>query len=68
MTDDIFVLYDGECPLCRNGVHYYRIREAAGSLTLVDARTEPGHPVMLEAKARGLSVDDGMIAKYEGAF
>ncbi len=65
---DVFMLYDGECPLCQTGARYYRIREAVGNLMLIDARTQGEHSVLLEAKATGLDVDQGMIVKYSDRF
>ncbi|WP_144631479.1 DCC1-like thiol-disulfide oxidoreductase family protein [Bordetella genomosp. 13] len=58
---DIWLVYDGECPLCRTYCKVVRIREAAGRLHLVDAR-QPG-PLMDEITAAGLDIDQGMVLK-----
>jgi predicted DCC family thiol-disulfide oxidoreductase YuxK len=64
----IHFIYDGECPLCQTAATYYKIRQAVGRLTLVDARTEPAHPVMQEINAAKLNLDEGMVIKYAGRF
>jgi predicted DCC family thiol-disulfide oxidoreductase YuxK len=65
---DLWLAYDGECPICQFGVRHARIRETVGEIRLIDARTESDHPVMQEIKARGINVDEGMIAKWGGNF
>lgn len=61
-------IYDGECPVCTYAAHAFRIRQAAGELTLIDARTEGGHPLVQEVNRRGLDLDEGMVIHYEGTF
>jgi predicted DCC family thiol-disulfide oxidoreductase YuxK len=40
ITDTKMVLvYDGECPFCRNYVRLMSLRKAVGDIELVDART-----------------------------
>ena len=58
---DIYVVYDGECPFCSAYVRMVRLREAAGTVHLLDAR-EP-HPVVDEIKRLGLDLDEGMALK-----
>jgi predicted DCC family thiol-disulfide oxidoreductase YuxK len=61
---EAWVVYDGDCPLCRNYVHYYRLRDSVGVLHLVDARE--GGPVVDEVRAAGLDLDKGMAMKLGG--
>lgn len=63
---DVWLVYDGECPICRTWCRYARIRDAVGRLHLVDAR-QPG-PLMDEITAAGLDIDQGMVLKFEGAM
>jgi predicted DCC family thiol-disulfide oxidoreductase YuxK len=63
--DDIWLVYDGECPVCKTYCKYIRIREAVGRLHLVDARL-PG-PLMDEITAAGLDIDQGMVVKFKNA-
>lgn len=37
---DLLIVYDGECPFCSNYVRILRLREAAGAVQLVDARSQ----------------------------
>ena len=64
-AQDIYVVYDGECPFCSAYVRMVRLREAAGPVHLLDAR-EP-HPVVDEVKARGFDLDEGMALKIGDA-
>lgn len=62
--DDNWLLYDGECPLCRNYVKLARIRKTV-PLKLLDAR---GHHAILvaEMRSRGFDINQGMILKLNG--
>lgn len=64
--DDVWFVYDGECPLCQIGAALYKLRQAVGQLHTVDARTQKDHPVMIEANQAGLNLDAGMVIKYRG--
>lgn len=64
--EDIWLVYDGECPVCKTYCKYIRIREAVGTLHLVDAR-EPGE-LMDEITRMGLDIDQGMVLKFKGAI
>lgn len=61
---DVWLVYDGECPVCKSYCRYVRIREAVGTLHLVDAR-QPG-ALMDEITAAGLDIDQGMVLKLAG--
>lgn len=65
---DIYFIYDGECPICNYAARAFRIKQAVGNLHLIDARTEPNHPLMQEVNKRGLNIDDGMVIIYEGGY
>jgi predicted DCC family thiol-disulfide oxidoreductase YuxK len=58
-----WLVYDGDCPICRRYARYVRLRDAVGELRLVDAR-KPG-PLMDEITAAGLNIDQGMVLKFE---
>jgi predicted DCC family thiol-disulfide oxidoreductase YuxK len=64
--EDLWLVYDGECPICNNWCKHARIREAVGRLHLVDAR-QPG-PLMDEITALGLDIDQGMVLKFKDAI
>ncbi|WP_425335560.1 DCC1-like thiol-disulfide oxidoreductase family protein [Rhizobium leguminosarum] len=52
------LIYDGECPFCSQFVAFQRIRSALGSLTLVDARENPG--LVADFEMAGKPLDEGM--------
>ena len=60
---DVWLVYDGECPVCKTYCKYIRIRDAVGNLQLVDAR-QPGI-LMDEITAAGLDIDQGMVLKFK---
>jgi predicted DCC family thiol-disulfide oxidoreductase YuxK len=64
--DDLWVVYDGECPFCSSYVRLYRLREVTGRVHLIDAR-EP-HAIVGEVRALGFDLDDGMAVKAAGRF
>lgn len=59
---DVWLVYDGECPICHAYCIRARINDAVGALHLVDAR-QPG-PLMDEITAAGLDIDQGMVVKF----
>jgi predicted DCC family thiol-disulfide oxidoreductase YuxK len=61
-----WLLYDGDCPFCSSYVSYVRLREAAGPVTLADARKHPA--LVAEAKALGFDIDVGMVLKLDGQY
>lgn len=63
-SDDMWLVYDDECPVCRNYCRHIRLQKAAGRLHLVDAR-QPG-PLMDEITRAGLDIDQGMVLKLRG--
>ena len=62
----IWFVYDGECPVCATAAAAFRVREAVGTLHLVNARQDAGHPVLNEVNAARLDLDEGMAIKYGG--
>jgi predicted DCC family thiol-disulfide oxidoreductase YuxK len=57
-TEAITVVYDGECPFCSNYVKLLRLRDAAGPVRLVDARSDD--PAVKRVTDAGLDLDEGM--------
>lgn len=64
--DPIWIVYDGECPFCSAYVRMVRLREAVGTVALIDARTD--HQAVREAKSLGLDLDEGMALKMAGEW
>ena len=63
---DAWLVYDGDCPFCSRYVQYLRLREAAGQVTLVNARE--GGPLVDELQRAGLDLDEGMVLKLGGRY
>lgn len=60
-SNEIWFVYDGECPLCKSAALALRIKKAYGSLNLLNARESINHPLILEINRRKLDLDEGMI-------
>lgn len=58
LSHSITVIYDGECPFCSAFVRMTRLRDAAGVVRLVDARSQCG--AVRRVQAAGYRLDDGM--------
>ncbi len=57
--DAVILLYDGDCPLCRNFSAMLRIRKSVGELRLINAR-EP-NAYLDNAISRGMDVNEGIV-------
>lgn len=58
---EAWLIYDGDCPFCSRYVALLRLREAVGTVHLIDARD--GGPLVAECMARGFDLDEGMALK-----
>ncbi|HWE46309.1 MAG TPA: DCC1-like thiol-disulfide oxidoreductase family protein [Caulobacteraceae bacterium] len=63
-TGEAWLVYDGECPACRNFTSHVRLRKSVGEVHLVDARE--GGPIVDEIQAAGFDLDKGMAFKIGG--
>lgn len=64
MSAPIQIVYDGDCPFCANYIRFTRLRQAAGKVELIDARSD--HPIIAEITRAGLDLDEGMVMKQGG--
>lgn len=55
------LVYDGQCPLCRQFVRLQRLRRDVGQLTLIDARQESA--TRRELSERGIDLDEGFALR-----
>jgi len=62
----LWLVYDGDCPFCSATARMYRLRKSVGDLVVVDARTAGDTPLMREIAARGLDLNDGIVASFGG--
>ena len=65
-TGRVWLVYDGECPMCSNYAQYLRLREAVEEFVLVDARQ--GGPIVDEVRQLPHDLNDGMVAKIGERF
>lgn len=63
-TDEVRVVYDGACPLCRLCARRLRPRSAHVRFTLIDARVH--HAARREFAALGFDLNDGMAIRVKG--
>ena len=64
--DRVWLVYDGDCPICRNYARYLRVKESVNELILVDARK--GGPLVEEIRKLPHNLDEGMVMKAEGNY
>ena len=58
------LIYDGECPFCAAYMKMLRLKDSAGEVTLIDARSDD--PEVARIKSLGLDLQEGMVARYGG--
>lgn len=64
----IWFVYDGECPICQYAAEAMRMKQAYGSLSLLNAREAADDPLIEEINRRGLDLDEGMVIYLDGRF
>lgn len=62
--DPIEIVYDGDCPVCAAWMRMARLRDVAGAVDLVDARS--GDPRVAALMRQGYDLDRGMIVRWQG--
>ena len=65
-TGRVWLVYDGECPMCSNYAQYLRLQQAVGEFVLVDARG--GGPIVEEVRQLPHDLNDGMVVKIGERF
>ena len=65
-TPAITLVYDGDCPVCRNYTQHLSIRQAAGTFELLNARDNP--PILQEINALNFDMDEGFVLKIGDRF
>ena len=65
-TPAITLVYDGDCPVCRNYTQHLLIKQAAGTFELLNARDNP--PIVQEINALNLDMDEGFVLKIGDRF
>ncbi len=62
----ITLVYDGDCPVCRNYTQHLSIKQAAGTFELLNARDNP--PIVKEINDLKLDMDEGFVLKIGDQF
>ena len=57
----VWLIYDGDCPMCSNYAQYLSLKQSVEELVLVDARQ--GGPVVEEVRSLPYDLNDGMVVK-----
>ncbi|MDJ0933093.1 DCC1-like thiol-disulfide oxidoreductase family protein [Breoghania sp.] len=60
----IEIIYDGGCTFCSRYVTMTQLRDAIGTVELIDARSD--HPFVAKVRAQGYDLNEGMLARYKG--
>ncbi len=47
MKNTLYLIYDGDCILCRNSAQAVKIKKSIGNLEIINARSD--HPLVIEA-------------------
>ncbi|GAB5455393.1 MAG: DCC1-like thiol-disulfide oxidoreductase family protein [Henriciella sp.] len=63
--DGVIVVYDGECPFCARYVSMLRLREVAGNVALIDARSND--PIAAWARHE-FDLDEGMAVRMHDTW
>lgn len=65
-TNKLYLIYDGDCLLCRNTAKPLKIKKAVGDLELLNARV--AHPLVNEAKKLNYDLNEGILVKYHDQY
>ena len=61
-----YLVYDGDCPACRNYVQFMRFCDAVGPVQLINARQAPDWVAHLNH--RNMPLDEGMVLVFNGRY
>lgn len=65
-TSEAWIIYDGECPFCKNYVRLLRLKEVIDNVRLINARDDTKEAQLIREK--GYDLDEGMIFFYNGHY
>lgn len=63
---EVWIIYDGECPLCNYSAKMVKIKKAVGRVQLINARSSD--PMLEQVKIAGLDLNEGFIVKFNDNF
>jgi predicted DCC family thiol-disulfide oxidoreductase YuxK len=59
-----FILYDGDCPFCKNYVKFLNLRRALPDVKLLNARDEP--VLVSKFLKQGINLNNHMVLRLKG--
>ncbi len=66
MHSETLIIYDGECPFCKNYVRLLKLKDAIGHVRLINARDNTAE--VRVAQEHGYDLDEGMICLYNNKY
>jgi len=62
----IYLIYDGECPICNKTAQILQIRKSVGKLEIINARSESA--IVKDVKKLGYDLNKGILVIYEDRY
>jgi predicted DCC family thiol-disulfide oxidoreductase YuxK len=63
-SNQLSIVYDGECPFCANFVKLYSISKKVSGIELINARQRPA--LVRDFRSKGMEINEGMIVTWRG--
>jgi predicted DCC family thiol-disulfide oxidoreductase YuxK len=64
--EDVWVVYDQECPFCSRYMLLYRLRQRGRKVHLINARSD--HALVAVVRAHRFDLNEGMVVRWRGRF
>lgn len=64
--DILYLIYDGNCPLCSYCSKVIKIKHSVGELAIINARQD--HPLVNEIREKGYDLNEGLIVKFQDHY
>ena len=64
MTEGLRIYYDGDCPFCSAYMRMLNLRDAVGTVDLIDARSDD--PRLRGIGTAGFDLDEGIVVDHGG--
>lgn len=65
-NDILYLIYDGDCPICSYCSSVIKIRSSVGRLEILNARNP--HPLVEEVMNKGYDLNEGFIVKFQDKY
>ena len=66
VANTLYLIYDGDCVLCRNSAQAIKIKKTVGHLEIINARVS--HPLVTEALNKGYDLNEGILVLYNNKY